>query len=563
MTGVHELNTTADLIRASIIEGLENAIKSGELPSLVTENASVERPQNPEHGNFASSLPMKLARQLKMPPIDIARIISTHMPYTDIIGNTQIVPPGFLNIFLKKSWLLGQVREIQKNEDCYFENKMTGKGKIQVEYISANPTGRLHIAHARGAVVGSTIAKLFRFYGYEVEEEYYLNDAGNQIDNFNSSLLKRYKQEFGLDDPITDSEYPGEDLITIAKRIKSMHGDKFLNISPEKALIEIGKLGKIFIIEGIAEDVKSLRIIFDNWFSEKSLIETGQLKNCMDELRSKGLVDQKDGATWLLSTKLGEEKDNVLIRSTGSPTYFATDIAYHHNKFTKRNFDRVIDVWGADHQGQVPRLKSAISALGSNPEKLDMVLVQMVRFKKGETSEKLSKRKGNIIPLIDLVEEIGADACRFLFLSRSHDSQLDFDLELAKKASAENPVYYVQYAHARICSIINLAVQKNIDFSNASFNTIEHKSELDLLNKMLELPEVVETAVTNLEPHHLPYYSIDLANHFHNFYQNCRVISENEENPNVTIDRLALVSSVRVVLRKCLDLMGMQSPEKM
>ena len=563
MTGVHELNTTADLIRASIIEGLENAIKSGELPSLVTEDASVERPQNPEHGNFASSLPMKLARQLKMPPIDIARIISTHMPYTDIIGNTQIVPPGFLNIFLKKSWLLGQVREIQKNEDCYFENKMTGKGKIQVEYISANPTGRLHIAHARGAVVGSTIAKLFRFYGYEVEEEYYLNDAGNQIDNFNSSLLKRYKQEFGLDDPITDSEYPGEDLITIAKRIKSMHGDKFLNISPEKALIEIGKLGKIFIIEGIAEDVKSLRIIFDNWFSEKSLIETGQLKNCMDELRSKGLVDQKDGATWLLSTKLGEEKDNVLIRSTGSPTYFATDIAYHHNKFTKRNFDRVIDVWGADHQGQVPRLKSAISALGSNPEKLDMVLVQMVRFKKGETSEKLSKRKGNIIPLIDLVEEIGADACRFLFLSRSHDSQLDFDLELAKKASAENPVYYVQYAHARICSIINLAVQKNIDFSNASFNTIEHKSELDLLNKMLELPEVVETAVTNLEPHHLPYYSIDLANHFHNFYQNCRVISENEENPNVTIDRLALVSSVRVVLRKCLDLMGMQSPEKM
>ena len=563
MTGVHELKTTADLIRASILEGLENAIKSGELPSLVTEDASVERPQNPEHGNFASSLPMKLARQLKMPPIDIARIISNHMPYTDIIGNTQIVPPGFLNIFLKKSWLLGQVREIQKNEDCYFENKMTGKGKIQVEYISANPTGRLHIAHARGAVVGSTIAKLFRFYGYEVEEEYYLNDAGNQIDNFNSSLLKRYKQEFGLDDPITDSEYPGEDLITIAKRIKSMHGDKFLNISTEKALIEIGKLGKIFIIEGIAEDVKSLRIIFDNWFSEKSLIETGQLKNCMDELRSKGLVDQKDGATWLLSTKLGEEKDNVLIRSTGSPTYFATDIAYHHNKFTKRNFDRVIDVWGADHQGQVPRLKSAISALGSNPEKLDMVLVQMVRFKKGETSEKLSKRKGNIIPLIDLVEEIGADACRFLFLSRSHDSQLDFDLELAKKASAENPVYYVQYAHARICSIINLAVQKNIDFSNASFNTIEHKSELDLLNKMLELPEVVETAVTNLEPHHLPYYSIDLANHFHNFYQNCRVISENEENPNVTIDRLALVSSVRVVLRKCLDLMGMQSPEKM
>lgn len=563
MTGVHELKTTADLIRASILEGLENAIKSGELPSLVTEDASVERPQNPEHGNFASSLPMKLARQLKMPPIDIARIISNHMPYTDIIGNTQIVPPGFLNIFLKKSWLLGQVREIQKNEDCYFENKMTGKGKIQVEYISANPTGRLHIAHARGAVVGSTIAKLFRFYGYEVEEEYYLNDAGNQIDNFNSSLLKRYKQEFGLDDPITDSEYPGEDLITIAKRIKSMHGDKFLNISTEKALIEIGKLGKIFIIEGIAEDVKSLRIIFDNWFSEKSLIETGQLKNCMDELRSKGLVDQKDGATWLLSTKLGEEKDNVLIRSTGSPTYFATDIAYHHNKFTKRNFDRVIDVWGADHQGQVPRLKSAISALGSNPEKLDMVLVQMVRFKKGETSEKLSKRKGNIIPLIDLVEEIGADACRFLFLSRSHDSQLDFDLELAKKDSAENPVYYVQYAHARICSIINLAVQKNIDFSNASFNTIEHKSELDLLNKMLELPEVVETAVTNLEPHHLPYYSIDLANHFHNFYQNCRVISENEENPNVTIDRLALVSSVRVVLRKCLDLMGMQSPEKM
>ena len=563
MTGVHELKTTADLIKASILEGLENSIKSGELPAIVTNDASVERPQNPEHGNFASSLPMKLARQIKMPPTDIARIISNHMTPTDLIRNTQIAPPGFINIFLNKSWLLGQVREIQKNKDHFFEDKKTGKGKIQVEYVSANPTGRLHIAHARGAVVGSTIAKLLRFSGYEVEEEYYLNDAGSQIDNFNSSLLKRYKQEFGIDDPIIDNEYPGEDLIAIAKQIKSMHGDRFLNLATDKALIEIGKLGNIFIIEGITQDVKSLRITFDNWFSEKSLIETGQLKNCMDELKDRGLVEHKDGATWLLSTKLGEEKDNVLVRSTGSPSYFATDIAYHHNKFTKRNFDRVIDVWGADHQGQVPRLKSALSALGSYPENLDMVLVQMVRFKKGETSEKLSKRKGNIIPLIDLVEEIGADACRFMFLSRSHDSQLDFDLELAKKASAENPVYYVQYAHARICSLIDLAAQKNIDFSNASLNTIEHKSELDLLNKMLELPEVVETAVTNLEPHHLPYYSIDLANYFHNFYQNCRVISENDEHADVTIDRLALVSAVRVVLKKCLDLMGMQSPEKM
>ena len=313
MTGVHELKTTADLIKASILEGLENSIKSGELPAIVTNDASVERPQNPEHGNFASSLPMKLARQIKMPPTDIARIISNHMTPTDLIRNTQIAPPGFINIFLNKSWLLGQVREIQKNKDYFFEDKKTGKGKIQVEYVSANPTGRLHIAHARRAVVGSTIAKLFRFSGYEVEEEYYLNDAGSQIDNFNSSLLKRYKQEFGIDDPIIDNEYPGEDLIAIAKQIKSMHGDKFLNLATDKALIEIGKLGNIFIIEGITEDVKSLRIIFDNWFSEKSLIETGQLKNCMDELKDRGLVEHKDGATWLLSTKLGEEKDNVLV----------------------------------------------------------------------------------------------------------------------------------------------------------------------------------------------------------------------------------------------------------
>ena len=359
-----------------------------------------------------------------------------------------------------------------------------------------------------------------------------------------------------------EDSYPGEDVIAIAEKIRDS-GNRVYDTSNPEEILDLGRVGIALMIEGIKEDIESLKINFDSWFSEQSLFENGQFEKCMTVLTEMGYVYEKDGATWLLNTKLGEEKDNVLIRSNGTPTYFSTDIAYHYNKFVQRKFDKVIDVWGADHQGQVPRLKSEMKMLGSDPDNLEIILVQMVRFKKGETTEKLSKREGNVVPLIELVNEIGSDACRFMFLSRSHESQLDFDLDLAKQQSSENPVYYIQYGHARICSILGLAAEKNIDYSTGSVTMLDHESERHLINKILELPSVINTIADTYEVHHLPHYSLELATSFHNFYQNCRVLSENAADLELSKARLKLCEAAKLSLAYCLDLMGMNKPEKM
>ena len=557
------MSTASELIRKDILAGLESAFEKGTLPEIQVDDAAIERPQNPEHGNFACSLPLKLAKPFKMNPLAIAKALTENLPTNGVIGNASVVAPGFINITLDRRWVLDQVHWIRDNPET-FSDISIGKGKsVQVEYVSANPTGRLHIAHARGAVIGSTLSELLRTAGYIVQEEYYLNDAGNQIDNFDISLLTRYRQLCGECVVLPEGAYPGEDIIDVAQKILDRDGHRYLKMPEEEARSAIGIAGTPLILEGISQDISSLRIQFDNWFSEKSLFKAGQFQKCIKILNDKGFVEKKDGATWLISSELGEEKDNVLIRRTGAPTYFATDIAYHFNKFQERRFDRVIDIWGADHQGQVSRLKSALAALGTNPDDLDMVLVQMVRFKKGKTAEKLSKRSGNVIPLLELVNEVGADACRFMFLSRSHDSQLEFDLDLAKENSSENPVYYVQYAHARICSILRLATSKGISFDEGESNRLGEPSELNLINKMLELPDVVETSVRNLEPHHLPHYALELATCFHLFYQNCRVISSHASDIPLTKSRLMLVDAARIVLKKSLDLMKMTAPEKM
>ena len=376
-------------------------------------------------------------------------------------------------------------------------------------------------------------------------------------------MLARYKQIAGLDIDLPEDSYPGEDIIDVAKAVWDEEGNRYLQLDEYEAEESIGAKGIPKMIDGIKEDLESLRIKFDEWFSETSLYTQGEFEICMQSLHDKGFTADRDGATWLVSTQLGEDKDNVLIRTSGTPTYFASDIAYHYNKFDQRNFSEVIDVWGADHQGQIGRLQSALDALGIDSKKLKIILVQMVRFKKGETSEKLSKRKGNVIPLIDLVNEIGADACRFLFLSRSNESQLEFDLDLAKKQSAENPVYYVQYGHARICSILRLAKERDIDFSNGDVSILGDPTELSLINKMLELPDVIETSVENLEAHHLPHYSMELATAFHTFYQNCRVVSSEKSDLPTTKARLLLVDAARIVLGRCLNLMSMTAPDEM
>ena len=553
----------SEILNGDLLQALDSAIKNGELPPTQVSDAAIERPQNTHHGDFASSLPLKLAREMKMSPMTIGKILSNHIPEQGIIGESQIAPPGFVNLKLDSQWLLSQIHQIRDLKNSFGNLDVEEKKKIQIEYVSANPTGRLHIAHARGAVIGSALAKLLKAAGHTVEEEYYLNDAGNQIDKFNKSLLTRYKQIAGLEIDLPEDAYPGEDIIDVAKSVWDDEGDRYLRLDEDEAEESIGTKGIPKMIDGIKDDLESLRIKFDEWFSETSLYTQGEFETCMQLLNDKGFTTDRDGATWLESTKLGEDKDNVLIRTSGTPTYFASDIAYHYNKFDQRNFTEVIDVWGADHQGQIGRLRSALDALGIDSKKLKIIVVQMVRFKKGETSEKLSKRKGNVIPLIDLVNEIGADACRFLFLSRSNESQLEFDLDLAKKQSSENPVYYVQYGHARICSILRLAKERDIEFSDGDVSIFGDPTELSLINKMLELPDVIETSVENLEAHHLPHYSMELATAFHTFYQNCRVVSSKKSDLPTTKARLLLVDSARLVLGRCLDLMSMNAPDEM
>ena len=557
------MTRASEIVSRDLLKAFDSAIEKGDLPRTNISDAAVERPQNTDHGDFATSLPLKLASDMKMSPMAIAEILSRHLPKESIISASQVAPPGFLNLTLDPKWLFSQIHLIRNSKTAYGNLNLSKRKKIQIEYVSANPTGRLHVAHARGAVIGSALANLLKAAGHTVEEEYYLNDAGNQIEKFNKSLLVRYKQIAGLDIELPEDSYPGEDISDVAKTIWDEEGDRYLQLDESEAEISIGSKGIPKMIEGIKEDLESLRVQFDEWFSETSLYKQGQFETCMKSLNNKGLTTDRDGAKWRVSTKLGEEKDNVLIRTSGTPTYFASDIAYHFNKFHQRNFAEVIDVWGADHQGQIGRLRSALDALEIDSTKLKIILVQMVRFKKGETSEKLSKRKGNVIPLIDLVNEIGVDACRFLFLSRSNESQLEFDLDLAKQQSSENPVYYVQYGHARICSILRLAEERNIDFSSGDVSILRDPTELSLINKMLELPDVIETSVGNLEAHHLPHYSMELATAFHTFYQNCRVVSSEKSDLPISKARLLLVDAARLVLGRCLKLMNMTAPDKM
>ena len=556
------MTTVPEMLSDSIKKAFDLAQKDNLIANVEIGDTAVERPQNPGHGDYASSLPLKLAKPLKKNPMEIANVLAEYLKKDEILDDVVVANPGFLNFVLSSRWLQNQVDQILSNPESYGVTSAGKDKKFQIEYISANPTGRLHVAHARGAVIGSTLASVLKAAGSDVEQEYYLNDAGAQIDKFHRSLTARYLHSLGNNVDMPEDSYPGEDVIAIAEKIRDS-GNRVYDTSNPEEILDLGRVGIALMIEGIKEDIESLKINFDSWFSEQSLFENGQFEKCMTVLTEMGYVYEKDGATWLLNTKLGEEKDNVLIRSNGTPTYFSTDIAYHYNKFVQRKFDKVIDVWGADHQGQVPRLKSAMKMLGSDPDNLEMILVQMVRFKKGETTEKLSKREGNVVPLIELVNEIGSDACRFMFLSRSHESQLDFDLDLAKQQSSENPVYYIQYGHARICSILGLAAEKNIDYSTGSVTMLDHESERHLINKILELPSVINTIADTYEVHHLPHYSLELATSFHNFYQNCRVLSENAADLELSKARLKLCEAAKLSLAYCLDLMGMNKPEKM
>jgi arginyl-tRNA synthetase len=552
------------MLKETITKYLKDAItkqqQAGELPSMTIPAIVIEHPQNPEHGDYASSVCLKLARAAGDSPLTIANEIASLIKPSAEIESVTVAPPGFINFTLKNDWLAQQVDLILKNGDAYGNIELGQGSRVQIEFVSVNPTGPLHVGHGRGAILGSTLANVLTAAGYNVEKEYYINDAGNQIDAFRRSLYARYQQCLGIDVEMPEDGYVGEYLIDLAKEIMAEDGDRLRNLAEADVISELGQTGLEKMLGQIKTDLELLGVTFDVWFSEQSLYENKHYQTALSILKQQGHIAEKEGATWFVSTALGEDRDNVVVRTDGTPTYFATDIAYHYNKFLERQFDSVINIWGADHMGHVSRMKAVVGALGIDPERLTVIISQMVTLRRGGELVRVSKRSGDIITLRELVEEVGADACRFFFLSRTADSQMDFDLELAKKQSADNPVYYVQYAHARIASILRVARERGADSGDGDVSLLTTEPELTLIRKMLLLPEIVETIARTLEPHHLTYYAQDLATVFHSFYKQCRVVSDDEA---LTRARLKLVKAAKTVLGRTLHLMGMTAPERM
>ena len=555
--------TIRDEIGLIVQAALAGAQDAGALPAAEGVEAAVERPQKAEHGDFASSLPLRLARQMRMSPMVIAEGIAERVAVGGPVSKVWTAPPGFVNFALSPVWLASQVDAIRDSADS-FGTVDAGAGKrVQVEFVSVNPTGPVHAGHARGAVVGSALANVLDAAGYDVQREYYVNDGGSQMDAFNASLLARYLQLYGREVEIPPDGYEGSYMIDLAEEIRDEVGDRFVAMDAGPAGAEIGEIGLGRMIEEIRRDMRSLNVEYDEWFSERSLFPGGQYDRVLEVLREGEHLVERDGATWFRSSALGDDDDKVIVRSTGAPTYIATDMAYHYNKFMEREFDRVIDVLGADHQGHVAFMKAFASALGIDQDRLDLLVYQLVTLKRGGATVRLSKRTGNIVTLKELVEEIGPDACRFFFLSKAPGSQMELDLELAVRESEENPVYYIQYAHARIAGIFREARERGIDFEGGDVSLLTHEAELALVRKMMQLPEVVATAAENLEPQGLPHYALDLAKAFHPFYQQCRVVSQDPGDLPVTMARLKLVDAVRVVFARCLSLMGMAAPDRM
>ncbi|MDP9236326.1 MAG: arginine--tRNA ligase [Chloroflexota bacterium] len=551
-----------DDLAAMIESAATAAMDAGELPQVVLPEIVIERPGRPEHGDYATNLPLRLARAARANPLDLAKTLAARMALSGAVSSAEAAAPGFINFRLSERWLAQQVDAITE-AGASWGNIALGNGqKVQVEFVSANPTGPLTAGNGRGAAIGSVLASVLEAAGFAVEREYLVNDAGTQTEVFGRTLLARYLQLFGKEIDIPADGYPGEYMIDIAKRVRDEFGDRFVDAAPDAPPPEMVLHGVDLIVERIQDDLLRLGVKYDTWFRERWLYEDEHVYDAaMKTLREKDYLVEKEGALWFASSELGEDKDNVVIRSTGRPTYFASDIAYHYDKFVRRGFERVIDVWGADHQGHVSRMKAAVAALGVDPGKLDILIYQLVSFRRGEEVVRLSKRSGNIVLIRDIVDEVGADAARFFFLSRSADSQMEFDLELAKRQSSENPVYYVQYAHARIAALLDNAAEKIGRYDDGDVSLLQHPAELELVRRMLQLPELVVLMAKSLEPHHLPHYAGELATAFHAFYTECRVIDADELA--LSKARLKLAAAAKTVLARALTLMGMTTPERM
>ena len=550
-------------ITNQLVEAANNAKVVGELNFEQLPSFVLEEPRERQRGDLATNIAMVLAKQAKRSPRDIATALIKHMETSGTwIESSEIAGAGFINFRLNPVWLTGVIDEVLKAGESYGQVDI-GKGqKIQVEFVSANPTGLLHMGNARGAALGDSLASLLSTAGYEVTREFYINDAGNQIHNFGLSLESRYLQQLGQDVPFPEGGYHGEDLIDTVKGLIAKVGDKYLSVEPGLRREFLVRYALDEKMRNIRETLQDFGVEYDVWFNEQSLHDSGAVRSTMEELEKKGYIYEKEGAHWLRSTQFGDEKDEVVIRSNGSPTYFAADIAYHRNKFD-RGFNKVINIWGADHHGHVARMKGAMSALGYDSDNLQIILMQLVRLIQNGEVVKMSKRSGQYITLRELMEEVGKDAARFFFNLRDPDSTVEFDMDLAKSQSSDNPVYYVQYAYARLCSILRQAEELG-DLSTPPLKEdlirLDSTEERDLLKKMADLPSEIIVAARLMEPHRLARYVLDLAGLFHTFYNSQRVLIDDE---GLRRARLNLVRAVKQIVGNVLAILGVSAPERM
>jgi arginyl-tRNA synthetase len=540
----------------------QSVIKAGLAAEEQIPEVILELPKDKAHGDYSTNMAMQLARVAKKAPRMIAEAIIENFDQTKAsIKKVEIAGPGFINFYMDNSYLTDLIPTILKAGEQYGQTTVGNNEKVQVEFVSANPTGDLHLGHARGAAVGDSLCNTLDKAGYDVSREYYINDAGNQINNLALSVEARYFQALGMEKEMPQDGYHGEDIIGIGKKLAEEYGDKYVHVSEQERFDFFREYGLKYEMAKLKQDLEDFRVKFDVWFSETSLYQNGKIDIALNKLKENGYIFEQDGATWLRSTDFEDDKDRVLIKNDGSYTYLLPDIAYHKDKLD-RGFEKLINIWGADHHGYIPRMKAAIQALGYNKEALEVEIIQLVHLYKNGEKMKMSKRTGKAVTMRDLVEEVGLDATRYFFAMRSADTHLDFDLDLAVSQSNENPVYYAQYAHARISSILRQGKEQGIELTdelNAALITAE--KEFDLLKKLGEFPQAVGEAALKRMPHRITNYIYDLASTFHSFYNAEKVLDA--DNLERTKARLALIQAAQITLRNALALIGVSAPEKM
>ncbi len=559
------LEETRFELKKDLQAAAEAARTSGELSFEQLPDFVIERPRDKAHGDFAANLAMLLARQAKMAPRKIAELIVARLYQAEpavYVEKVEIAGAGFINFYMKPNWLAEGLADAAARGAAFGESNFGQGERVNIEFVSANPTGELHLGNARGAAIGDSLANIMQAAGFQVEREYYINDAGKQIENFGLSLEARYLEQLGQPAEFPEDGYHGEDIISTVKEYIEAESDKLLTVQPDLRRELLTRFALQKKLDAIRTALSHYGVEYDTWFSEQTLHDSGAVKQVVADYKAAGLLLEQEDALWFAADRCGCEKPEVLVRANGIPTYYTADIAYHKNKF-ERGFARLINIWGADHHGHVARLKAAVGALGYSADKLEVILMQLVRLFSGGEIVRMSKRAGTYVTLEELLEEVGRDAARFFFVMRSADSQMDFDLDLAKKQSMDNPVFYVQYAHARINSILLQAREQGVELdelAKVNFGLLQEESEQDLLRKLLELPDEIAAAAQQEAPHKIAAYVMELGALFHSFYAGCRVLGVEADLQQA---RLWLCQVTAGAVAKCLHLLGVSAPEKM